>query len=54
MLPIHVAALYGSTSCLGILISLMPSFTVSVDQFGRSCLHAAACSGLVFILPVLY
>ena len=49
MMALHVACLYGAQSCLEVVVDLMSSSQVkSVDDFGRSALHAAAICGYVF------
>ena len=46
MLPLHVACLHGSQACLEVLLDVMSMSQVkSVDDFGRSALHAAAITG---------
>ena len=46
MLPLHVACLYGSQRCLEVLVDVMSTSQVkSVDDVGRSALHAAAVTG---------
>ena len=46
MMAIHVAALYGHMDCVRKLLSVMPELDLNVpDDCGRTCLHAAACSG---------
>jgi len=48
MMPVHVAALYGHMDCVRKLLSVMPEMDLNVpDDCGRTCLHAAACSGYV-------
>jgi len=48
MMAIHVAALYGHMDCVCKLLSVMPGLDPNVpDDCGRTCLHAAACSGYV-------
>jgi len=50
LLPLHVACLYGSQGCLEVLLDVISSIEVkSVDDVGRSALHAAAVSGFVFM-----
>ena len=50
MMPVHVAALYGHLDCVRKLLSVMPEVNVNIsDDCGRTCLHAAACSGYVII-----
>lgn len=46
MMSLHVAALYGHLDCVRKLLSVMPGIDLNVpDDCGRTCLHAAACSG---------
>ena len=49
MLPIHAAALNGYVDCVRKLRAAMPAIDINIpDDFGRTCLHGAACSGWVF------
>ena len=46
MLPIHMAALNGYMDCVNrILISTSGFHLDTADDYGRTCLHAAACGG---------
>lgn len=48
MFPCHVAAVNGYLECLKKLFQCMDSFDIDVtDDYGRTSLHGAACSGLV-------
>ena len=50
MLPIHAAALNGYVDCVRKLRAAMPAIDINIpDDFGRTCLHGAACSG--WVLP---
>ena len=46
MLSVHMAAMNGYFDCFKKLVAIMPTFEVdTIDDLGRTCLHAAACSG---------
>jgi serine/threonine-protein phosphatase 6 regulatory ankyrin repeat subunit A len=54
MLPVHMAAMNGYLDCFKKLVVLMPTFNIdTVDDLGRTCLHAAACGGNLDIVDLL-
>ena len=46
MYPVHLAALQGYLDCVSKLLNNMEGLQIdSADDYGRTCLHAAACGG---------
>ncbi len=55
MLAVHMAALNGYMTCLKRLLKDARDLDADTpDDFGRTCLHAAACGGLVKHLSVWF